>query len=202
MKNTREDYMTTAITLTAKYGIENVSVRRLANSMKMTEAALYRHYSGRDELLEKTFLATDSKLSDIFMQNFFVHGFSGEPFEEVIHQVWKVLYQYLLDHPEEALFLVRYRYSSLYIDEVRSMRKAYDGTFDKIYETFEANLGSHTQTYRGFLISNIFEVTLSFAEKVATGRMVADENLENMLWSFIKAEIAVLLAPSDTRPEE
>lgn len=72
---------------------------------------------------------------------------------------------------EETIFLIRYRYSSLYTEEVRSKRQAYNGGFDKAYAVFEKHLGCSECSYQGFLINYIFKMTLRFAEKIIAGKL-------------------------------
>ena len=78
-----------------------------------------------------------------------------------------------LENKEETIFLIRYRYSSLYTEEVRSKRQAYNGGFDRAYAVFEKHLGSSDRSYRGFLINYIFEMTLCISEKIIAGKIGA-----------------------------
>ncbi|MBR0115326.1 MAG: helix-turn-helix transcriptional regulator, partial [Firmicutes bacterium] len=84
--NTRERLINSAIDLTAEYGIENVTVRRIAEMLGYSEATLYRHFGSRDELLEEAFITVDAKISSRFLDSPYVKE-APTDIIELIHRV-------------------------------------------------------------------------------------------------------------------
>lgn len=52
-KNTQEKFINAALKLIAEVGINKLTMRRLAEELGLTEAAMYRHFSGKRDLLCK-----------------------------------------------------------------------------------------------------------------------------------------------------
>ena len=52
-KPTKEKILETAIDLFAENGYDRTSVRQLAHAVGLTESAVYRHYSGKDDILKE-----------------------------------------------------------------------------------------------------------------------------------------------------
>jgi AcrR family transcriptional regulator len=54
-KRTKEKIFDAAIDLFANKGFRGTSVREIASALGLTEGAIYRHFSGKDEILEQVF---------------------------------------------------------------------------------------------------------------------------------------------------
>ena len=122
-------------------------------------------------------------------QSAYIRNPDDTPFELAVYAIWHKVFRYLIEHKEETIFLIRYRYSSLYTEEVRSKRQAYNGGFDKAYAVFEKHLGSSERSYRGFLINYIFEMTLCFAEKIIAGKLEDNEDTEQEIWLAVSSAV-------------
>ena len=51
-EKTDEKILKTALRLFAKYGYHGTSMRDIAGELGLTKAALYRHFSGKEEILD------------------------------------------------------------------------------------------------------------------------------------------------------
>ncbi|MBQ0037240.1 MAG: helix-turn-helix transcriptional regulator [Clostridiales bacterium] len=163
-----EIFIAGTIKTVAEIGIENMRTKHVAEYAGFSEATMYRRFPTKEILLRETFLYIDKQVSSILTQSAFIRNPDDTPFELAIYATCRKVYRYLIDHKEETVFLVRYRYSSLYTDEIRSMRQAYNGGFSKVYELFEMRYGLSAHRFYSFLINYIFEMTLCFAEKTLT----------------------------------
>ena len=193
-----ELFMDATVKTVAKYGIENTRTKDVAACTGFSEATMYRSFPTKEDLLRETFLHTEHKVSDIFMNSDLIRGTGTASFGEKVHKVWHLIYRYLIEHKEDAAYLIRYRYSSFYTAEVRSKRRAYNGSFDRAYDVFEKHFGYSVYSYRGFLINFVFEMTLCFAEKVVTGRVRDSEEMEVRLWSAISGAITNIIREPQT----
>jgi len=54
-KSTKDKILNVAIELFANKGFKGTSVREIARALGLTEGAVYRHFSGKDEILENIF---------------------------------------------------------------------------------------------------------------------------------------------------
>ena len=182
-------FIKSAVYIVADVGIENTRTKDIAVRTGFTEATMYRVFPTKETLLQEAFLYIDKRISDILSQSAYVLHPDNTPFELVMYAIWHKVYRYLIDHREETLFLIRYRYSSLYTDEVRNRREAYNGNMDKVYAMFEHELGKTPGMSWQFLINSVFELTLCFAEKVITGRLADTEDTESSVWNIVENSI-------------
>ncbi|MCQ2420565.1 MAG: TetR/AcrR family transcriptional regulator [Clostridia bacterium] len=159
----------------------------VADSANFSEATMFRFFSNKDEMLCETFLEVDRRMSNVFFDLFDPEKFEKLAFKDALFEIWEGIFSYLLSHKEETLYMIRFRYSALYTDEIRSKRMAYNGSFAKVYEhIFERNAVGK-DTYQGFMLNYLFEMTLCFAEKVVTGRVQLSEEMKERLWNVIFA---------------
>lgn len=190
-KATKELFMEKTIAAVARVGMENLRTKMVADAAGFSEATMFRFFADKDEMLCETFLEVDSRISNMFLACFKPKEFEESNFEEALYAIWKSVFSYLLTNPEETLYLIRFRYSALYTDEIRKKRMAYNGSFEKAYEyIFERNASSK-DTYQGFLINYLFEMTICFAEKVISGRIRLTGEMELRLWDAISAAAKV-----------
>lgn len=178
-------FIESAIKKVADSGLENLRTKQVADHTGFSEATLFRIFKTKESLLDAAFLYVDKRLSDIVAQSEYLSLSDEMPFEKALYRMWKEVYRHLLDNKEETVFLIRYRYSSLYTKEVRSQRQAYNGSFEKIYDVFDKWFGVSSSTYRGFLINYIFELTLCFADKVIEGMVQDTEETEERIWRAV-----------------
>ncbi|MGA9141431.1 MAG: TetR/AcrR family transcriptional regulator [Methanocella sp.] len=61
-KGTKEKIFDAAVDLFAERGYDGVSVRDIAREVGLTEGAVYRHYSGKDEILESIFAYVEGRI--------------------------------------------------------------------------------------------------------------------------------------------
>lgn len=191
----RQTFINAAIKKVAELGLENIRTKQIAQEVGLSEATMYRYYSSKEELLRDAFLETDRRISRLLTTSKYLPS-DGERMEPHARKIWSKVYHYLLSHPEESLFLIRYRYSAYYTDEVRSLRAAHAGGFDTAYDLLEQLYGTPNFAYRGFLINYIFELTLCFVERAVTGRFQTTPETENIIWRAIRGAVAGLLQSS------
>ena len=171
----------------AEVGIENTRTKAVAEYAGFSEATMYRLFATKEILLREAFLYIDRQVSGILTQSDYIRNPGDTPFELAIYDIWHDVFRYLLNHKKETIFLLRYRYSSLYTEEVRSKRQANDGGFNRVYELFKKHFGSSDQFCGRFLISYIFELTLWFSEKIITGKLEDNQDTERGIWLTISS---------------
>ena len=184
-----EMFLEAAIKTVAKVGVENTRTKDIAEYTGFSEASMYRRFPTKEILLREAFLYIDNRLSSILTQSALIRQNGSVSFEEGLYDTWKKIFRYLIKHREETIFLIRYRYSSLYTDEVRSRRQAYTGGLDRVYEAFVKHFGKTAHSDRGFLLSYIFEMTLCFAEKIIAGKLEDSEETENNIWLAVGSAV-------------
>jgi AcrR family transcriptional regulator len=185
MRIGKRRYIDETIEVTAERGLENVTVRRIAGKAGVSEAALYRHFEGKDDLVNESFLTIDKEVSELFLESFYANSYTGKDFEETLRLVWNDVFSFMLKEKSKTLFLIRYRFSSLFTDEVRKKRLINSERFTPVCRALAEKLGGSEEYYRNYAISYIFEVTILFSEKILLGRLAYSKELEDSLWQFL-----------------
>ena len=186
-RSSDEIFLEGAIKTVAEIGIENLRTKHIADYADFTEATMYRRFPSKDVILREAFLYADKQISNSLTQSAFLRKTDEIPFDLALYATWRKLYRYLIEHKEETIFLIRFRYSSYYTDEVRDMRQAYNGGFDRVYRVFEKHFGKAANACRDFLINYIFEMTLGIAEKVISGKLEDDQDTEYRGWMAVSS---------------
>ncbi|MBR0140345.1 MAG: TetR/AcrR family transcriptional regulator [Firmicutes bacterium] len=185
MRVGKNRYIKETIEVTAEFGLENVTVRRISGKAGVSEAALYRHFKDKEDLINKTFLTIDEEVSEIFYDALMNRPDDGKPFEEVIFEAWKIVFDFLQKEKSKTLFLIRYRYSSLFTDEIRKERVLCSSSYDPLCKLLADNLGGSPDYYRNFAVAYVFELCVLFSEKILMGRLERSPELEASLWKFM-----------------
>lgn len=118
----RESLMDAVVRLTARGGIEGVSVRTVVTEAEGvgTDTYLYRLFGSKEKLLSDTFLREDRKLALETERRSSVLWESNLPFESRMRYLWNSVWNFLTAwHAEECLFLTRYYYCSLYENDTQ-----------------------------------------------------------------------------------
>ena len=178
-----------AIQKVAEIGIENTRTKEVADYAGFSEATMYRRFPTKENLLAETFYYIDKQISDILTESNYIRNPGGTSFETAIYEIWHKVFRYLIDNKEKTIFLIRYRYSSLYTDEIRRKRQAYNGRFGPAYKIFEKHFGNSDKSSASFLINYIFEMTLCFAERIASGKLEDDRATEQAIWLAISSAV-------------
>lgn len=188
-KNVKRLLMESAIRLVAQNGLENTRTKQITDACEYAESTLYRYYKGKDDILLDAFLAVDRRVSALL--DTYIHLAGGElkDFDRQVHSIWHIVYRYLIDHKEETLFLIRYRYSSYYTDEVRSRRRAHSGAFSVVYDQISQQFGIADIETSEFILNYSLEIMLCFAERIIAGRMPDNADTEQKIWRVAKGAI-------------
>ena len=183
-------FIESTIHAVAEIGIENTRTKDVAEHAGFSEASMFRRFPSKEILLRESFLYVDRQISDILTRNVSFRNLDGVPCELAMYAIWHKVYRYLIEHREETIFYIRYRYSSLYTDEVRNSCQAYNGTFDTAYELHEKKVSKASSTDWGIIFSSINEMTLGFAEKVITGTIKDSPETEESIWTAVSTALS------------
>ena len=163
MGSKRDEYISKAIELMGVYGIEGISVRRLTDSLNVSEAALYRHFESKEALLSEAFLTIDRNLTDIFVKTVYLNGFSGQPFRGIFKEAWKGVFEYLLASRNETAFITRFLCSSMFTPDVCSKRAIMTDEFRHVLQLCRDHLADGDGELYTMRFHSLMNITVTFA---------------------------------------
>ena len=180
-----EIFIDSTVCCVAESGIENLRTKDVSLQSGFTEATMYRLFSTKDELLRTSFLTIDKRVSDIVTKNIYIRNPDQTPFDLAMYAMWHRVYRYLIEHGKETVFMIRYRYSSYYTEEIRNSRELYNGAMDQVYETFERELGAGAETDWAVRLDSAFDLMLCCAERIVTGQAADSDETELGIWNVV-----------------
>ena len=181
-----ESLMDAVVRLTAKGGIENVSVRTIIAEAKgvSTDTYLYHLFGSKEKLMSDAFLREDKKLAVETERRSSVLWETNLPFESRMRYLWNTVWQWLTTgHIAECLFLTRYYYSSLCDgNTLKEHQEAWYPLSEKWRDIFPK-----ADTIR--LAENFFYTILTAAFPVCQGRApndgtAAENGFQTLLGAF------------------
>ena len=196
------EFYDATIDAVAEVGLENFRTKMVGERTQYSEASLYNLFGnpGKDNMLCQTFLEVDRRTSAVLLESSHFAELQNAPdtaaFLAVSRAIWEEMYDYLLSHKNETLFLLRFRYSALY-PQVRSQRQAYNGAFAGVNELLRRLVGAPTNSYEGYLPGLAFELTLINAEKVVTGRLPETPELRDRVWNMVVEDLKIMIRIPD-----
>ncbi len=171
----RDALMDAVVRLTARSGIENVSVRTVIAEAEGvgTDVYLYRLFGGKENLLSEAFLRADRRLAHETERRSAVLWENSLPFESRVRCLWNTVWHWLTDgHAAECAFLTRYYYCSFCRnDTLETHRDIWEPTAEKWQDIFP-----HSDTAR--LAEGFFSTALTAAFPVCLGRIPNDGTAE------------------------
>ena len=166
-----ESLMDAVVRLTAKGGIENVSVRTIIAEADgvSTDTYLYHLFGSKEKLMSDAFRREDKKLAVETERRSSVLWETNLPFESRMRYLWNTVWQWLTTgNIAECLFLTRYYYCSFF-DE--NTLKEHQATWYPLSEKWR-DIFPKADTIR--LAENFFSTILTAAFPVCQGRAPND----------------------------
>lgn len=154
------------ITYVAEYGLENVTAKKVALSMNISEGTIFNNFINKKELLAECLYYIDAQIDQIF-KNISFHGLN---ISKTIHELWCSYFNYLVAHGSYAKFYLQYRQSSYYTAEVVEGQNQSYSFFVSFIQKNAHRFGFNPDIYWTFII----ETTLNFAVRVVDGQLPGD----------------------------
>ena len=104
----KQDIENGAIRLFATNGLAGTTIKDIATEAGVTEGALYRHYSGKNEMARELY----SREAKIFFSGFKpILDDEAKTFPQRMHDVISFIYDYYQENPDRLIFVVLTRQS-------------------------------------------------------------------------------------------
>ena len=130
-------FINATIELMEKEGIENLTIRKVAEQAKYNSATLYHYFSNLDELE----LFASVKCLDEYMQETLIHKAEGKDFQEWYLGQWRCFCRHSFQRPRIYNFLFFSPEGTQNLNEV----------FRRYYEIYPNEKEEKTEDYEGFL---------------------------------------------------
>ena len=140
-KNTmlRRELTEGTIETVAALGLENTTTNAICKTCGVNVAYIYRFFSDKEDLIAKSFADADHRFLEVILDNYTVLNYESIDYESRCHVLFMKCWEYLMQHPAELTFYVRYYYSSSFQKYAyKEHMERYIGLFEKMKTAFPA----------------------------------------------------------------
>lgn len=156
----RQELIQGTVETVAALGLENTTTNAICRTCGVNVAYIYRFFSDKEDLIAKAFGVVDTQFLEQILANYTVLNYESIDYEARCHVLFMKCWDYLMAHPKEITFYVRYYYSSSFQKYAcaEHMRR-YIGLFDKMKTAFPDTVDVKT------VLHHILDTLLSEATK-------------------------------------
>ncbi|MBQ1887639.1 MAG: helix-turn-helix transcriptional regulator [Firmicutes bacterium] len=194
MNGIKDSYYRSVMEIASETGLGNLTVRTISARMGVTEAALYRHFPGKEVLLKESYVRAERELWEHFMKTLLINGFSQRSFEEILDTVWKATFDYLQGDPALTVFMHRYRASSLHTRDVQEQSILRSDAFAPVFRIFSGNLGELPDKERAASLDAAMEICLVYINRVLRGDLSRDQSTDDEACRFLSRLLSMRTA--------
>jgi len=126
----RAEILSAALDLFSGYGFHGTSMALLAKTAKIPVGTIYRHFSGKEELIHALYLQMKRDRYDAMLKNYS----DGLTVRERFDLIWTNTYDYCLKHPREFIFTEQYAFSPYLKDASEAINAMYPPEMTKFFE--------------------------------------------------------------------
>lgn len=173
MKNKEEicrRLIRSVVNVVARDGMERTTVGALAAEAGISQSALYRCFTNKDDLLRKTLLSEDDGFVELVSELLPVLDERSLAWQERCWRLWKPVWGFIIDPKEDCVFYIRYYYSENFR---RHAKEEHERKFDRLRERLRPYFLPGRRDL--VLLHQAFETMLSYAYRVMTGELTNDE---------------------------
>jgi len=102
--DTKQKILESALKLFSKKGFKETTIKDIAKEVGITEGAIYRHFTSKDEIINELLMNITKELKDKISQSIT----QGETDEEILKNIIGALLDYAFNKPESFRFLNLY----------------------------------------------------------------------------------------------
>lgn len=126
----RAEILSAALDLFSGYGFHGTSMALLAKTANVPVGTIYRHFSGKEELIHALYLQMKQERYDAMLK-----GFSDDlSVRERFDLIWTNSYEYCLSHPREFVFSEQYAFSPFLKDASEAIHAIAPPELTKFFE--------------------------------------------------------------------
>ena len=176
----RTALMDATVKCVARDGLDKLTTRSIASECELHDTYIYRYFIDKDDLLKRTFIREDQKMIELMLESATKVDTENLSFRENLRLLWMPAWDYLMEHPDECKFYVRYYYSVHFekdaLEEFKDNNEALKAKFRKIFfDNKEIE----------FLFHYNIDTMLHLTMRIATGEIENDENVREEVFELM-----------------
>ncbi len=182
----KQRFIEGVISQVAERGIENLRTKNIAVCGDRSESTMYNYFKGKNDMLVSAYEYADRIAADSIVQAL---GKKHDNAESLIYHIWKSLFTCFIDNRDMTIFMIRFRYSSYYTEEVRSRRYICSEKMKDRLQMLEDEYDLFRKAGAEMMVNSLEESALYFAEKIISGNETVDEKKSGLFRMMVNSYI-------------
>jgi AcrR family transcriptional regulator len=123
-KETREAFLDATIRMGAKYGLEKLTIKKIAEASPAVAATSYLYFKDKDDLMNQAFQKVDRSIATAF--DHALAELSGrETLQQMAEKLWDMYFEKLMSDRDQTLYYFAFRSSPRYNKEIQQAQLEY-----------------------------------------------------------------------------
>lgn len=179
-KDIKQALINSTIRTIANVGIDSATTKQLAQNADVNEVYIYRIFGGKENLFVEAFNYVDKDFSAALLKFLPIAYSQNKTTETRFRNLFKLVWQYMVDDREKCSFFIRYYYSRYYTNELSQKRKE---IYANVLKIFNSIFTHGTDTW--WLFNHILDVVFSTAVKVLRNEVQDNEATQETIFNLL-----------------
>ena len=196
LDDTKTRIIFAAMKAVRQYGLEGVRVQNVSELAGISPGAIYRHFEGKNQLLEECFTYVDRQAAEIFEHvKLDPQRIRTDPMGAV-RDLWLPYFRFWTAHPDETVFYHRFRDSVFFPPYDKGRDAAYFGAFIGSVRVFMRTFPGLHQMNQDLLWLHVLTSTVMYAKYVVEGVLPNDQETEETVFRLLTTGLSSYFKPN------
>ena len=195
LDDTKERIIFAAMKAVRQYGLEGVRIQNVSELAGLSPGAIYRYFSGKEQLLMECFTYVDKQAAAIFEHLAFnTWALFTRPMQ-VVKGLWIPYFRFWTSHPDETVFYHRFRDSAFFPKYDKSRDVGYFRIFIGMVQAFKRVFPGLNRINQDLLWLHILTSTVMYAKYVVEGVLPNNQETEETVFQLLSTGLSGYLKP-------
>lgn len=183
--DTKSRIISAAIKAVRKYGLEGARIQNISELAELSPGALYRYFTGKDELMVASFTYVDQQAAAIFDNIELDRQEIVQDPVGAVRKLWTPYFRFWVARPDETIFYHRFRDSASFPAYDRVREAGYFHSFTQVVRYFLAAYPGLRRMNSDLLWHHVLTVTILYAKYVVEGVLLNNEETEETIFRLM-----------------
>lgn len=198
MESNREKILRGTIQGVAEHGLEGLNMKMVSKLSGCNSSTIYIIFNGKEDLLRCCFVKIDRQIARLFAKVSLDPLAVAEDPEGEIRRIWTRYFRFLINHPAETMFYIRYRNSSGFAEYDKTRDVSHYAAFVQMVRAFNEEYQTIRSYPPNLLWLHLLVTPLMYAKYVVEGVLPRDAATQEFIFQLEMNGLRSLLAEGGT----
>jgi len=182
-----------------QYGLEGTRIQNISELAGLSQGALYRYFSSKDELMVACFTYVDRQAAALFEHlKLDPIAMLTDPMGAV-KRLWQPYFRFWVARPDETVFYHRFRDSAMFPAYDKTRDVSYFDDFVGMVRLFKKLFPRLDEIDQDLLWLHVLTTTVMYAKYVVEGVVPNTQETEDTVFQFLTTGLKGYLLPEKER---